>query len=694
MAALRQLRGALFGPVVDEHRGRILKSLGDGWLVEFPPISYAVTCGIAIQTRLIGHDLIRLRIGIRPVEVCFEADDVFGEGVNVAARLGGHIRSGARGRASGPEQAGCAGRGPNPFSQDDEGPRLNPLNPTGRPPCRPFTAVGEDFRGVCGPARPTARIPPRRPRMGARRGAPDHAGLGDRTARYPQPRGLGRLSRRLPAQFRAPRRRVAGKLAGGDRDSRRRLGVAANRGDALPLGRSREGVAHGSPICGAREDPSSHRAHQSRRRGRDRSRGGYAMNAEARGAATGPTLRPRRSFIFTPGLKPEMYPKALASGADIVCVELEDGIAPRDKAAARANALALFAEPQADDGVERIVRINSLREAFGLADLQAVLATDTPPPALMLPKIRSPEEIVLIDDLLTERGHATRLHVIVETNRGLEAAEEIARCSGWIDALFFGGVDMAADLRCDNAWEPLLSARSRVVHAAAAAGLEFDRRALSRPAGPGRHGRCGAAGKVAGLFRQGCCSPKADRGVERGLHTIRGRDRPRAPDHRGVRGRRLRPCRDRRLADRAPGPARDAPHPRHRRLHRRGRLTECMTAQGRRGRGGCAGATAPVPARGVHPHPPAGHQPLRCAGVDAGGPCTPGLPFDEAGIPDADTGMASAGWHSQSDKLRSGGGPDCLRGSIPLSRPVGWQQKRWEILRLAKPVDDCGIGSG
>ena len=41
-------------------------------------------------------------------------------------------------------------------------------------------------------------------------------------------------------------------------------------------------------------------------------------------------IRPRRSFIFTPGLRPDMYPKALASGADIVCVELEDGIAPKD----------------------------------------------------------------------------------------------------------------------------------------------------------------------------------------------------------------------------------------------------------------------------------------------------------------------------------------------------------------------------
>ena len=54
--------------------------------------------------------------------------------------------------------------------------------------------------------------------------------------------------------------------------------------------------------------------------------------------------RPRRSFIFSPGLKPDMYPNALASGADIVCIELEDGIAPKDKDEARRRGLALFAD--------------------------------------------------------------------------------------------------------------------------------------------------------------------------------------------------------------------------------------------------------------------------------------------------------------------------------------------------------------
>ena len=90
-------------------------------------------------------------------------------------------------------------------------------------------------------------------------------------------------------------------------------------------------------------------------------------------------LRPRRSFIFCPGTKPEMFPKALKSGADIVCVDLEDAVAPADKAAAREQTLALFEAPQADDGagddVERIVRANCLRTPEGMADVQAVLAS-------------------------------------------------------------------------------------------------------------------------------------------------------------------------------------------------------------------------------------------------------------------------------------------------------------------------------
>ena len=184
------------------------------------------------------------------------------------------------------------------------------------------------------------------------------------------------------------------------------------------------------------------------------------------------TLRPRRSFIFCPGTKPEMFPKALRSGADIVCVDLEDAVAPAEKAAAREKTLALFEQPQAEDDVERIVRVNCLRTPEGMADVQAVLASARPPPALMLPKVKGPEEVRGLADLLDEFGRPCRLHVIIETNEGLEAAHEIARASERVAALFFGGVDMAADLRCASTWPALAYARSRTVHAAATAGLD------------------------------------------------------------------------------------------------------------------------------------------------------------------------------------------------------------------------------
>ena len=183
-------------------------------------------------------------------------------------------------------------------------------------------------------------------------------------------------------------------------------------------------------------------------------------------------IQPRRSFIFTPGLKPDMYPKALKSGTDMVCVELEDGIAPHDKETARNLALKLFQEKQENDGVERILRINCLREKFGIEDFQAILSTKNPPPALMIPKVKTSQEVKILDDLLNEKGHNCRLHIIIETNEGLENAFDIANCSHRIDALFFGGVDMSAELRCENKWEPLLYARSRIVHAAASAGID------------------------------------------------------------------------------------------------------------------------------------------------------------------------------------------------------------------------------
>ena len=182
--------------------------------------------------------------------------------------------------------------------------------------------------------------------------------------------------------------------------------------------------------------------------------------------------RARRSFIFTPGLKPEMFPKALNCGVDMVCVELEDGIAPKDKKSARGSSIELFKSDTGYENVERILRINSIRTKFGLDDLNAVLNSSKPPPSLMLPKVMDAEEILIIDDLLTEAGNNCDLHPIIETNKGLENVFKIASSSKRIKTLFFGLIDMAAELRCKLTWEDLLYARSRVVHAAARAGID------------------------------------------------------------------------------------------------------------------------------------------------------------------------------------------------------------------------------
>ena len=180
----------------------------------------------------------------------------------------------------------------------------------------------------------------------------------------------------------------------------------------------------------------------------------------------------RRSFIFTPGLKPEMFPKAIASGADMVCIELEDGIAIKDKNEARKNTIEALETLEVKSGVELVVRVNCQRTKFGLLDLEAFISTKTKVKAIMLPKVKTPDEIAFIDDLLTDCGLDTDLHVIMETNEALESIYEIANASKRIVALYFGGVDMAAELRVPNEYKNLIYARSKLVHAGASVGVD------------------------------------------------------------------------------------------------------------------------------------------------------------------------------------------------------------------------------
>ena len=185
------------------------------------------------------------------------------------------------------------------------------------------------------------------------------------------------------------------------------------------------------------------------------------------------SVQPRRSLIFTPGNRPDMFPKALRTGADIVTVDLEDAIAPQHKDEARDKTLGLFADLPETGGIECVVRVNALRSADGLKDLSAIIAADVPPTAIMLPKIKSAEEIQLVDELLLDKCAAIRLHIIIETNDGLDRCDDIAKSSPRIDSLLFGAVDMAAELRVAPVWEPLFRARSQLIHAAAGAGLDL-----------------------------------------------------------------------------------------------------------------------------------------------------------------------------------------------------------------------------
>jgi len=183
-------------------------------------------------------------------------------------------------------------------------------------------------------------------------------------------------------------------------------------------------------------------------------------------------IKVRRSFIFTPGLNPEMFPKALASGADMVCIELEDGIAIKDKDEARKNTINALKNLKINNDVELVVRVNCQRTKPGLLDLEAFISSKLNVKALMLPKVKTPDEITFIDDLLTDCNMDTDLHVIMETNEALENIYDIAHASKRINALYFGGVDMAAELRVPNSYENLIYARSKLVHAGASVGID------------------------------------------------------------------------------------------------------------------------------------------------------------------------------------------------------------------------------
>jgi len=94
LQALKRHRRQLFDPKIKEHRGRIVKTTGDGMLVEFPSVVDAVRCAVEVQRAMLDRNTeipedkrIVFRMGINLGDVIIDGDDLYGDGVNIAARL-------------------------------------------------------------------------------------------------------------------------------------------------------------------------------------------------------------------------------------------------------------------------------------------------------------------------------------------------------------------------------------------------------------------------------------------------------------------------------------------------------------------------------------------------------------------------------------------------------------------------------
>lgn len=171
------------------------------------------------------------------------------------------------------------------------------------------------------------------------------------------------------------------------------------------------------------------------------------------------------SILFVPGSRPERITKALASAADLVCIDLEDAVAPGDKDTARSAVIAAL------PGLDRqrvAVRINSGMTRHGMKDMIALAESGHAPALLLVPMVEHEAEIMQLGRVLD--ASATGLVPLVETVAGLRNAHLIASQPGVV-AMMFGGGDFSAQLGVDLAFDPLLVARGQFIMACADAGV-------------------------------------------------------------------------------------------------------------------------------------------------------------------------------------------------------------------------------
>ena len=186
----------------------------------------------------------------------------------------------------------------------------------------------------------------------------------------------------------------------------------------------------------------------------------------------------RRSMLFLPGNTPNIIVNGEILGADAVILDLEDAVSPAEKDAARI--LVRHAIKYMGFGkCEVIVRINAIDTAYWQKDLDAIIPVR--PSLIMPPKTSCAADVLAVDAYITqleeklgiEKG-SVGLIPLIETALGVENAYQIASACKRVKAIFLGGEDLTADLRCKRTKEghEIAYARSRMVVAARAAGVE------------------------------------------------------------------------------------------------------------------------------------------------------------------------------------------------------------------------------
>ncbi len=176
-------------------------------------------------------------------------------------------------------------------------------------------------------------------------------------------------------------------------------------------------------------------------------------------------------MLFVSGEKSERFAKAMASGADLVCIDLEDAVHPERKAAARVQVLQwLLDNPAPADGPRRALRVNGLRTLEGLRDLLAVADAGPAVDVLILPKTEAAADLHTLQAWLPASVKA--FVALIETPLAIEQAHAIAQAGARLGALMLGGADLTADLGARLDWDGVIGARSRLVNAAKACALQ------------------------------------------------------------------------------------------------------------------------------------------------------------------------------------------------------------------------------